>query len=146
VSRSLPSSLFADDSSAKGAAQNLANFSRDVLILPNGLWITIIQTSQTFTDLPGYPGTTSVLGDLVVDIDPTLVVVCLRLPRHKSLSFFRMLDWTHSNALVLTADNNLLLFDAEPELDSQARLCQRHRLGKRLVETGSGRRTHSSRR
>jgi arylsulfate sulfotransferase len=98
---------------AKGLSYNLAGFSHDVLTLPNGHWITIIQITQDFTDLPGYPGTTSVLGDLVVDIDPNGNVVWswsafdyLDVNRYP---YFGMPDWTHSNALVLTADNNLLL-------------------------------------
>jgi len=98
---------------SKGLSYNLVNFSHDVLTLPNGHWITIIQISQDFTDLPGYPGTTSVLGDLVVDIDPNGNVVWswsafdyLDINRYP---YFGMPDWTHSNALVLTADNNLLL-------------------------------------
>jgi len=98
---------------AKGLSYNLLAFSHDVLTLPNGHWVTIIQMSQNFTDLPGYPGTTSVLGDLVVDIDPNNNVVWswsafdyLDINRYP---YFGMPDWTHSNALVLTADNNLLL-------------------------------------
>jgi arylsulfate sulfotransferase len=98
---------------AKGLSYNLVNFSHDVLTPPNGHWITIIQISKDFTDLPGYPGTTSVLGDLVVDIDPNGNVVWswsafdyLDINRYP---YFGMPDWTHSNALVLTADNNLLL-------------------------------------
>ena len=98
---------------AAGHSYNLVSFSHDVLTLPNGHWITIIQISQNFTDLPGYPGTTSVLGDLLVDIDPNGNVVWswsafdhLDTTRYP---YFGMPDWTHSNALVLTADNNLLL-------------------------------------
>jgi len=92
---------------------NLINFSHDVLTLPNGHWVTIIQVSQDFTDLPGYPGTTSVLGDIVVDINPNSRVVWfwsafdhLDITRHP---YFGLPDWTHSNALVHTRDGNLLL-------------------------------------
>src|SRR5450631_4490535 len=38
----------------------IIDFSHDVLVQPNGHWITIGQISKDFTDLPGYPGTTSV--------------------------------------------------------------------------------------
>ncbi|MGB8064582.1 MAG: aryl-sulfate sulfotransferase [Candidatus Sulfotelmatobacter sp.] len=90
----------------------ILNFSHDVLTLPNGHWITIGQISKNFTDLPGYPGTTSVLGDSVVDIDPNGNVAWgwsafdyLDVNRHLQ----GLPDWTHSNALVYTPDGNLLL-------------------------------------
>jgi arylsulfate sulfotransferase len=95
-----------------GFSYVIINFSHDVLVQPNGHWITIGQVSKDFTDLPGYPGTTSVLGDVVVDIDPNGNVVWgwsafdyLDVNRHLQ----GLPDWTHSNALVYTADGNLLL-------------------------------------
>ncbi len=97
---------------AQGYSFNLLNFSHDVLLLPSGHWIGLIQISQNFTDLPGYPGTLAVLGDLLVDIDPNGNVVWhwsafdhLDINRH----LFGLPDWTHSNALVYTPDGNLLL-------------------------------------
>jgi len=96
-----------------GRSFTIINFSHDVLVLPNGHWITIGQISQNYTDLPGYPGVTAVLGDVVVDIDTAGNVVWawsafdyLDVNRHP---FFGLPDWTHSNALVYTADGNLLL-------------------------------------
>jgi arylsulfate sulfotransferase len=87
-------------------------FSHDVLTLPNGHWITIGQISKDFADLPGYPGSTNVVGDAVVDIDPNGNVVWgwsafdyLDVNRHLQ----GLPDWTHSNALVYTPDGNLLL-------------------------------------
>ena len=97
---------------AQGYSFNLINFSHDVLVLPSGHWIGLLQISQNFTDLPGYPGTLEVLGDLLVDIDPNGNVVWnwsafdyLDINRH----LFGLPDWTHSNALVYTPDGNLLL-------------------------------------
>jgi hypothetical protein len=91
---------------------SIVNFSHDILVQPNGHWITIGQISKNFTDLPGYPGTTAVLGDVVVDIDTDNNVVWawsafdyLDVNRH----LFGLPDWTHSNALVYTPDGNLLL-------------------------------------
>ena len=96
----------------QGYSFNLLNFSHDMLVLPSGHWIGLIQISQDLTDLPGYPGTLAVLGDLLVDIDPNGTVVWhwsafeyLDVNRH----LFGLPDWTHSNALVYTPDNNLLL-------------------------------------
>lgn len=97
---------------ALGRSLTIINFSHDVLVLPNGHWITIGQVAQNYADLPGYPGTTAVLGDVVVDIDPSGNVVWawsafdyLDINRH----LFGLPDWTHSNALAYTSDGNLLL-------------------------------------
>ena len=88
-------------------------FHHDVLVLPNGHWIGLCQIAKSFTDLPGYPGTTQVVGDAVVDIDLNRNVVWawssfdhLDVNRYP---YFGLPDWTHSNALVYTADGNLLV-------------------------------------
>ena len=88
-------------------------FHHDVLALPNGHWIGLCQIAKTFTDLTGYPGTTQVAGDALVDIDPNGNVVWawnsfdyLDVNRHP---YFGLPDWTHSNAIVYTPDGNLLL-------------------------------------
>ncbi|MGA8344055.1 MAG: aryl-sulfate sulfotransferase [Candidatus Sulfotelmatobacter sp.] len=88
-------------------------FHHDVLVLPNGDWIGRCEIAKSFTDLPGYPGTTQVVGDAVVDIDPNGNVVWawssfdhLDVNRYP---YFGLPDWTHSNALVYTADGNLLV-------------------------------------
>jgi hypothetical protein len=85
----------------------------DVLALPNGHWIALAQIAKSFTDLAGYPGTTNVVGDAVIDIDLDGNVVWawsafdhLDINRHP---YFGLPDWTHSNALVYTADGNLLV-------------------------------------
>jgi arylsulfate sulfotransferase len=87
-------------------------FSHDVLVLPNGHWVAICEIEKSFTNLPGYPGTTDVVGDGVIDIDPNGNVVWgwsafdhLDVNRH----LMGLPDWTHSNALVYTPDGNLLL-------------------------------------
>lgn len=97
---------------AIGRSLTIIDFSHDVLVLPNGHWITIGQVSQNYTNLPGYPGTIAVMGDVVVDVDTSGNVVWawsafdyLDINRH----LFGLPDWTHSNALVYTADGNLLL-------------------------------------
>jgi arylsulfate sulfotransferase len=88
-------------------------FHHDMLVLPNGHWIALCQIGKTFTDLTGYPGTTEVAGDALVDIDPNGNVVWawssfdhLDINRHP---YFGLPDWTHSNAIVYTTDGNLLL-------------------------------------
>jgi arylsulfate sulfotransferase len=89
-------------------------FHHDILVLPNGHWIALCQIAKTFTDLTGYEGTpTQVVGDALLDIDPAGDVVWawsafdhLDANRHP---YFGLPDWTHSNALIYTADGNLLL-------------------------------------
>lgn len=85
----------------------------DVAVLPNGHWILIVNSTRQFTNLPGYPGTTTVLGDALVDLDTNLNPVWLwdsfdhlDVNRHP----FSFPDWTHSNAVLYSAsDGNLLL-------------------------------------
>ncbi len=88
-------------------------FHHDMLVLPNGHWIALCQVAKNFTDLTGYPGTTQVVGDALVDIDLNGNVVWawnsfdhLDVNRHP---YFGLPDWTHSNAIVYTPDDNLLL-------------------------------------
>jgi arylsulfate sulfotransferase len=88
-------------------------FHHDVLVLPNGHWITLSQITRDFTDLSGHPGNTRLIGDAVIDIDANGNVAWawssfdhLDPNRHP---YFALPDWTHSNALVYTADRNLLI-------------------------------------
>lgn len=97
---------------AKGYPFSISSFSHDVLTLSNGHWVTIGLISKAFTDLPGYPGVMDVTGDAVLDIDPDGNVVWgwsafdhLDVNRHLQ----GLPDWTHSNALVYTADGDLLV-------------------------------------
>lgn len=97
---------------SNGYSFQITAFSHDILVQPNGHWITIGLINKNFDNLPGYPGTTDVIADAVVDIDPTGNVVWgwsafdyLKVDRH----LFGLPDWTHSNALVYTPDGNLLL-------------------------------------
>jgi arylsulfate sulfotransferase len=88
-------------------------FHHDVLVLPNDHWIALCQIAKTFTDLPGYPGTTNVAGDAIVDVDLNGNVAWAwssfdHLDVHR-YPYFGLPDWTHANALVYTADGNLLV-------------------------------------
>jgi len=97
----------------KGYAFSVTQFHHDVIILPNGHWIVLANTFKEFTNLPGYPGTTNVTGDALIDLDPNWSVVWawssfdyLDVNRHLE----GLPDWTHSNAIVYTPnDGNLLL-------------------------------------
>lgn len=85
----------------------------DFLLLPNEHLILLVNHTKDFTDLPGFPGTTSVVGDGLVELDQNWQPVWvwdtfdhLDINRHP-LAFP---DWTHSNALIYSQDDgNLLL-------------------------------------
>ena len=85
----------------------------DILVLPNGHWIVLGQMSKTYTNLPGYPGDTDVLGDVLIDLDPDWNPVWtwssfehLDVNRH----MFGLPDWTHSNAVIYTPnDGNIIV-------------------------------------
>lgn len=103
---------------ANGYSFSIIAFHHDVLVLPNGHWIALCNTLKDFTNLPGYPGVTTVLGDALVDIDPSGNVVWawsgfdhLDINRHPfGLAIMGAgADWTHSNAIVSSADGNLFL-------------------------------------
>ena len=85
----------------------------DLCLLPNGHIIVLANTHKKFTDLPGYPGDTEVLGDYLIDLDrdwnPVWVWSSfdhLDVNRH----LMGLPDWTHSNAILYSAnDGNLIL-------------------------------------
>jgi len=98
---------------ALGRSVTLYQFHHDVLPLPNGHIILLANTQVPYDDLPGYPGTTKVTGDVLIDLDPNWNPVWfwstfdhLDINRHLQ----GLPDWTHSNAVLYTAnDGNLLL-------------------------------------
>jgi len=103
------------DSKMKQAGFSFAisGYHHDLLPLDNGHLIVLGNYTVPFTNLPGYPGVTSVLGDALVDLDPNWNPVWawtafdhLDVNRHLN----GLPDWTHSNAVVYSAnDGNLLL-------------------------------------
>jgi arylsulfate sulfotransferase len=88
-------------------------YHHDILPLANGHLILLVNFTQSFTNLPGYPGTTQVLGDGLVDVDADWNPVWawstfdhLDVNRHLS----GLPDWTHGNGLVYSPnDGDLLL-------------------------------------
>jgi arylsulfate sulfotransferase len=88
-------------------------FHHDLLPLDNGHLIVLVNFGKGFTDLPGYPGTTQVLGDGLVDLDENWNPVWawsafdhLDVNRHLN----GLPDWTHANAITYSPeDGNLLL-------------------------------------
>jgi arylsulfate sulfotransferase len=87
----------------------------DFALLPNGHVILLGIHRKDFTDLPGYPGTTTVSGDCLVDIDQNWNPVWvwdtfdhLDVNRHPR----GLPDWTHGNAVIYSADDGNLLFSS----------------------------------
>ena len=92
---------------------NLFAFSRDVLALPNGHFVFLAQMAQGVPNVTGYPGTTNVAGDVLVDVDqnykPDWIWNSfdhLDINRHP---FQFPPDWTHSDALLYSTDDHDLL-------------------------------------
>jgi len=103
---------------ANGYSFSIVGFHHDILPLENGHWIALCNTTKDFTDLPDFPGVTHVLGDALVDIDPTGNVVWawsgfdhLDINRQPLglAPFNGGADWTHANAIDSSADGNLFL-------------------------------------
>lgn len=84
----------------------------DVTPLPNGHLLVIVNSTKQFVNLPNYPGTTTVLGDQIVDLDPTWNPVWvwdsfdhLDINRHPLL----FPDWTHTNAVIYSKDDGNII-------------------------------------
>lgn len=98
---------------AEGNTYQLGSFHHSVLALPNGHWILLATETRAYAGLPGYPGTTNVIGDALVDVDQNSNPVWvwntfdhLDINRHP----MNFPDWTHSNGMLYsTDDHNLLL-------------------------------------
>jgi arylsulfate sulfotransferase len=84
----------------------------DVEVLPNGHWIVIGNGTREYSNLPGYPGTTRVVGDVLIDLDTNLNPVWTWNEfdhldvRHHPMDFP---DWTHTNAVLYTRDDGNLI-------------------------------------
>ncbi|MGC1784432.1 MAG: aryl-sulfate sulfotransferase, partial [Acidobacteriaceae bacterium] len=90
----------------------LVNLHHELVPLPNGHLLVMTDTLKQFTNLPGYPGTTTVLGDVVVDLDPNWNPVWvwnefdhLDINRHP----YMFPDWTHSNAILYSSDDGNII-------------------------------------
>ena len=97
---------------AGGFNITLQLFSHDFTVLPNGHILVIANTLKSFTNLTGIPGTTQVLGDVVVDLDENFNPVWLwnefdhlDVNRHP----FMFPDWTHTNAIAYSPDDGNFL-------------------------------------
>jgi arylsulfate sulfotransferase len=99
--------------SLAGFPVNIQSLHHDILPLPNGHLILLANTTKTFNDLPGFPGETHVLGDVLVDLDEHKNPVWVWSTfdhvdiQRQPLGFP---DWTHANAIIYSPDDgNLIL-------------------------------------
>ena len=90
----------------------VVSMDHEVLLLPNGHLLLLVGTYRVFTDLPGYPGQTTVFGNAIVDLDPNNNAVWvwnafdhLDVNRHP----MNFPDWTHANSLYYSVDDGSLL-------------------------------------
>jgi hypothetical protein len=88
-------------------------FTHDFALLPNGHVVVLLICYKSFTNLPGYPGTMTVAGDALIDLDENWNPVWSwnsfdHLDVNRAID--GLPDWTHSNALLYSPeDGNLLL-------------------------------------
>ncbi len=92
-------------------------FHHDVIALPNGHWIALFNVNEPCTAIPNCSGLGTILGDVLVDLAPQSDGSFL--PGWYWSSFDHLdinrapqgyPDWTHSNAILYSADDgNLLL-------------------------------------
>jgi arylsulfate sulfotransferase len=113
--------LSINDLQTKALAQGYdfgpAGYHHDVLPLPNGHVIVLVNCFKEVDGLPGATGTTNVQGDALIDLDQNWNPVWawnsfdhLDVTRHLASITNGSLDWTHGNALVYSAnDGNILL-------------------------------------
>ncbi len=92
------------------------SYHHDFVPLANGHVIVLVNVLKDFTDLLGYPGTTQVVGDALIDLDenwnPVWTWNSFDYPDYLDVNrhLGGLPDWTHSNAVVyLPNDGNLLL-------------------------------------
>jgi arylsulfate sulfotransferase len=90
-----------------------ASFHHDILPLPNGHMILLVDYNRTINNQPGVPDGTVVTGDALVDWDPKLGPVWTWSTfDHLDVSHapYGLPDWTHSNAVIYSPDDgNLIL-------------------------------------
>jgi arylsulfate sulfotransferase len=100
-----------------GASFQAASLHHDILPLPNGHLILLVNYNETFNNQPGLPPGTLVTGDALIDWDPEVGPVWTwsafdhldpsRIPYGITNG---VADWTHSNALIYSADDgNIIL-------------------------------------
>ena len=98
---------------ASGYKWNANAIHHDIEALPNGHLLVLVNTKKKFTNLHGGHGSTSVLGDAIVDLDQNYKPVWSWSSfDHLDVNRRPMLfpDWTHANTIAYSADDgNIVL-------------------------------------
>jgi len=102
---------------AKNLTYRTQDFNHDIIQLPNGHWIALLQTPQPCSAIPNCSGLGTIEGDIIVDLQPDgngSFTLAWYWSSFDHLDINRALqgypDWTHSNALLYSPDDgNLLL-------------------------------------
>ena len=103
---------------AIGASFQAASLHHDILKLPNGHYILLVDYNETFNNQPGLPAGTIVTGDALIDWDPQSGGPVWTWSTFDHLDPSRIpygisngiADWTHSNSLVYSPDDgNIIL-------------------------------------
>ncbi|ABF40757.1 hypothetical protein Acid345_1756 [Candidatus Koribacter versatilis Ellin345] len=101
-----------DQINAQLSGISLVDLHHAVTVLPNGHWLALANAYKSFDGLPGQGDGTKVLGDVIVDVDPSGKVVWT-WSEFDTLDVKRAPDgypdWTHSNAIVYEPDDGNLL-------------------------------------
>ncbi len=94
---------------------SVSQIHHDFALLPSGHIILLTEHDEFLTDLPGYPGTTGVQGDTLIDLDQNWNPVWiwdtfdhLDVNRHPR----GLPDWTHGNAVFYSVDDGNLLYSS----------------------------------
>jgi arylsulfate sulfotransferase len=99
--------------SQAGTPMAINTLHHDILPLSNGHLILLASVLKTFDGLPGHPGTTQVVGDVLIDLDQTRKVAWswstfdhLDINRQP----YGLPDWTHANAIIYSPEDGNLIF------------------------------------
>jgi hypothetical protein len=91
----------------------VAAFTHDVAILPNGHWILLANYSETINNVLGIPAGTVMLGDALIDWDVQLGTAVWSWSAFDYLDLthapFGFADWTHGNAVIYSPDDENLI-------------------------------------
>ena len=110
----MSSSQLNDELAANGFSYVVAGMHHDLIPLPNGHILLLVNSNRTYTDLPGLPGDTLFLGDGIIDLDASHKPVWVwdafnHLDVNRRPYPWALPDWMHSNGLVYMPDDGSLL-------------------------------------
>jgi arylsulfate sulfotransferase len=92
----------------------IAEFSHDVLALPNGHWFVLANLAEPASNVPGVPNGTEITGNALIDwdVEQGAAVWTWSTFDHLDISHapYGLPDWTHGNALLYSPDDGNIFF------------------------------------